>query len=66
MPVLGNIIKGLIHAKGYISSDRNPVEEQKDVLLHLLEKASNTAFGKHYDFKNILQSKNIQEAFAKR
>lgn len=64
MPILGNIVKGLIHAKEYVSAERNPVEEQKEVLRSLLHRASNTAFGKHYEFQDILQHRSPQKAFA--
>lgn len=64
MAIIGNIIKGVINLKGTLESDPNPVEEQKSVLSDLLKKAKDTEFGKHYQFKNILASDNIQTTFS--
>lgn len=66
MPILGNIIKGIIHAKQYVSTDRNPVKEQKEVFSDILKKASDTAFGIHYNFSDILHEPDPQQAFAER
>ncbi|RXJ45823.1 GH3 family domain-containing protein [Gelidibacter gilvus] len=64
MAILGNIIKGIIDVKDSFSSEKNPVEEQQDLLKKLLTKAKNTAFGKHYDFESILESESPATAFA--
>ncbi|MBU2949363.1 GH3 auxin-responsive promoter family protein [Tamlana agarivorans] len=64
MAIIGNIIKGVINIKDAITFETNPVEEQQKVLKKLLEKAKDTAFGKHYNFQNILDSENPDEAFA--
>ncbi|RYM35958.1 GH3 auxin-responsive promoter [Brumimicrobium glaciale] len=64
MPVFGNIIKGLIDFKGFISSEVNPVEAQEEVLKSLLNQAKDTAFGKHYKFEEILKSENIEKTFS--
>lgn len=64
MAILGNIIKGIIDVKDSLTSEKNPVEEQQDVLNKLLSKAKDTAFGKHYDFESILESEDPAVAFA--
>lgn len=66
MPVIGSIIKGLIHARDAVVSDPDPFESQEKVLRDLLEKAKNTAFGKHYDFEGLLKSENIKKDFAEK
>jgi len=65
MAIIGNIIKGVIDLKGVITSEPNPIEEQKAMLISLLGKAKDTAFGKHYNFKNILASDNPFKQFSK-
>lgn len=65
MVILGNIIKGIIDVKDSLSSEKNPVQDQKEVLKMLLTKAKNTAFGQHYGFESILQSASPATAFAK-
>jgi hypothetical protein len=64
MAILGNIIKGFIDVKESFSSENNPIEEQQAVLIKLLTKAKDTAFGTHYDFKSILESDNPAKIFA--
>jgi hypothetical protein len=64
MAILGNIIKGFIEIKDSLSSETNPVNEQQKVLKSLLNKAKNTAFGKHYDFESILESDDITKAYS--
>jgi len=63
MAILGNIIKGFIDVKESFSSENNPVKEQQDVLKKLLTKAQDTAFGKHYGFKSILEAEDPALAF---
>ncbi len=63
MPILGSLIKGLIHTAEKISSDRNPVDEQKQVLLKLIRTAVQTDFGKKYNFNQILESHDIEKTF---
>jgi len=63
MAIIGNIIKAVIDLKGTISQS-NPIEEQKQVLIDLLEEAKNTAFGKHYNFQEILNDENPQNKFS--
>ncbi|WP_067150560.1 GH3 family domain-containing protein [Pseudotamlana agarivorans] len=64
MAIIGNIIKGVINLKEAITFETNAVEEQQKVLKDLLEKAKNTAFGKHYKFQDILDSENPEQAFS--
>ena len=66
MAILGSVIKGLIHARDAVVSDPNPQEAQENVLRDLLEKAKDTAFGKHYGFENLLKSENIKKDFAEK
>lgn len=63
MHILGSFIKGVIEVADKVTGDNNPVEEQKEVLKFLLEKASDTKFGKHYDFESILSAKNIHKEY---
>src|SRR5690606_11197764 len=66
MAVIGSIIKGLIHARDAVVSEPDAFEAQEKVLRDLLEKAKDTAFGKHYRFEEILRSNNIKKAFAEK
>lgn len=63
MALLGNIIKGVIHATALITSEYDAVKEQQLVLKSLLEKAQETQLGQHYQFKKILQSVDIEKEF---
>ncbi|WP_107039428.1 GH3 family domain-containing protein [Brumimicrobium mesophilum] len=64
MPFFGNIIKGLIDFKDYVTSEVDPVKAQEEVLKDLLSQAQNTAFGRHFSFQEILNADNIKEAFS--
>ena len=64
MAILGSIIKSAIDLRGALVSENPPLETQKEVLIDLLEKAQNTAFGKYYGFSRILESEDVQKAFA--
>lgn len=64
MPIIGSIIKTAIDLRDALTSSANPVKAQEEVLTELLEKAKDTAFGKYYGFSQILESDNIQQAFA--
>lgn len=66
MAIIGNIIKGFIEVKDVLTSEPNPVEEQKVVLRELLEKARDTEFGLYYKFNEILDAEDIRHTFAKR
>ncbi|AQS95140.1 GH3 auxin-responsive promoter [Polaribacter sp. BM10] len=65
MAILGNIIKGIISLTDTLSTETNHIENQKKILNKLLETAKETQFGKHYNFEEILNSDNTQEAFRK-
>ena len=65
MAFIGHIIKGAIYLKDFVSKEVNHVEAQKNVLKDLLTKAKDTQFGKHYDFKTILESDEVETVFAK-
>jgi hypothetical protein len=64
MPIFGNIIKGLINFKDFLTSEVNPIEAQREVLNNLLNQAKETEFGKHYDFEEILNTEDPQEVFS--
>jgi len=63
MAILGNIIKGVINLRNSISSEADHVQNQKEILEFLLEKAKSTEFGKHYEFEELLASKDPYENF---
>lgn len=63
MAIIGNIIKGMIHLGNSISKDTNHIYNQEKTLQYILEKAQLTQFGKHYQFKEILQSKKQYQLF---
>lgn len=64
MEIIGNIIKGAINLKDALTPSVNPIEAQEKVLKNLLETAKDTQFGEHYNFQNILESRNITKAFS--
>lgn len=64
MAILGNIIKSFIDIKDSLSSERSPVKDQQEVFEKLLSKAKDTAFGKYFDFEQILKSENPAQQFA--
>lgn len=63
MAIIGNIIKGVINLRNSISSEANHIDNQKDTLNFLLEKAKHTEFGTHYKFEQILNSEDIYSEF---
>ncbi|HOI31501.1 MAG TPA: GH3 auxin-responsive promoter family protein, partial [Bacteroidales bacterium] len=67
MPILGTIIKKAYELRNLPEEKKKqnlqPIQAQHDVLKKLLRKAQFTAFGEYYDFDNILESKNLTEAF---
>lgn len=63
MALIGEVIKKAIDFTGYISTDPNPVKAQKAVLKQLLKKAKLTAFGRKYQFGEILESPDLITAF---
>ncbi|WP_340201831.1 GH3 auxin-responsive promoter family protein [Ascidiimonas sp. W6] len=64
MAIIGSLIKGFIEAKDLFTRQTDHVEAQQKVLKELLEKASETQFGKHYNFSKILKSDKVEKAFA--
>ncbi|MFC4097534.1 GH3 family domain-containing protein [Euzebyella saccharophila] len=64
MPIIGNIIKGFIDVRDKLSGEKNPVEEQQEVLKKLLTKAKDTAFGKNYRFEEMLKAKRPEVGFS--
>ena len=66
MAVIGALIKGLIHTANAVISEPDLVEAQEKVLRGLLEKAKDTAFGKHYEFEKILKKDDILKAYAEK
>ncbi len=63
MTVIGELIKKAISVTGFITGEPNPTIAQKEVLLNLIEKAKYTAFGKKYNFTEILKSENPIQKF---
>ncbi len=66
MRILGNIIKSAIEITDNVLPEKSPSDNQKEVLKMLLSKASNTAFGLHYQFEAILNSEDISKTFSER
>jgi len=66
MPIIGNIIKGFIDIRDKLSTERNPIKEQQEVLERLLTEAKDTAFGKNYAFDEILSVESPAASFAER
>lgn len=63
MSVIGELIKKAIDVTGFIKAKSNPVAEQEIVLKQLLEKAKLTAFGKKYNFSELLKQPSVSTAF---
>lgn len=63
MPVLNSIIKWVNFKRIYQIElfKKHPHEVQREVLLGLLEKASNTEFGLKYNFRNIHSEKEFRK-----
>ena len=72
IPVVGSILKAALEFRANkvplvnFFKIKDPAKAQNRVLKRLLSKASNTAFGKEFNFKKILDSPNMREAFSKR
>lgn len=64
MAILGSIIKGAIQLRDTLSTESDPVTQQKEVLKELISKAKDTAFGKYHGFSKILESENMDTAFS--
>ncbi|HIB37730.1 GH3 auxin-responsive promoter family protein [Mesonia sp.] len=63
MAIIGSLIKGAIDVAGNFVSHSKHIENQQKVLKNLLEKAKDTAFGKYYGFRQILEADDIAKAF---
>lgn len=64
MPILGNIIKrGLSLGDQFERRNVDPLLLQTRTLRRLLRAASQTTFGKYYDFRELLKSPNLIETF---
>ncbi len=66
MAIIGEIIKRVVVAADKIFTNPNPSEAQEEVLQHLLAKAEDTAFGKHFDFQGILKAEDIRKAYSEK
>lgn len=67
MPVLGRILKKSIEIRHQLKFySASAVEQQKKVLVKLLNAAKYTKFGQHYKFSEILESHDIISEFQKR
>ncbi|MGF1635976.1 MAG: GH3 auxin-responsive promoter family protein [Cyclobacteriaceae bacterium] len=64
MAVIGEIIKKSVELADKVFTNPEPAEAQKTVLKELLSKAESTAFGKHYNFTELLSSDSMQDDFA--
>ena len=64
MPLLGSFIKKAVELGEALTSYDSPVDEQEKVLRDLLKTAQDTAFGKHYNFAQILKSDTLFQTFA--
>jgi hypothetical protein len=64
MVVIGEIIKKSVEVADKVFTNAEPAEAQKEVLKELISKATNTAFGEHYNFKQLLSSESMQDEFA--
>ncbi len=64
MFTLNLFIKKILSVKNIIKKQNLTAEETQEKTLHkLLNKAKNTAFGKHYKFKGILKNTNLIQDF---
>lgn len=64
MPVLGALVKRAMQFKKKAGEPKfEPIVYQQKTLKKLLKKAANTDFGKHYGFKQILETKDVTQAF---
>ncbi|MEZ0486023.1 GH3 family domain-containing protein [Fibrella aquatica] len=63
MSVIGELVKKAIDVYGFVTSEPDPVQAQREVLHHLLTKARLTAFGKKFNFSDLLKNDDIVAAF---
>lgn len=69
MAILGSILSRVIELKKSLPAvpvRKNPYRAQRFAFNKLLNKASDTAFGRHYNFEGILESANPMREFQKR
>ena len=66
MAIFGSIIKSIIDLKENLTPEGEAVKDQEEVLKKLLNKAKDTAFGKHYEFEKILEADDIKKAFSQK
>lgn len=66
MAIFGSIIKSLIDLKESFTAEADACKEQEDVLRNLLKKAKDTAFGRHYNFEELLKSDDIKRSYAQK
>ncbi len=66
MALLGQIIKRYLQIQeNFTFKNSTPRNYQHQELKRLLRTAKNTSFGKHYQFNEMLQSKDVYEVFKK-
>lgn len=65
MPILGSIIKSAIDIRGIIPARKNIYKQQMKQLIKLLTRTQDTAFGKHYNFNEILLNEDPIKQFQK-
>lgn len=65
MAIIGEIIKRVIDVSGLMDFGSDPETSQRKVLLQLIDSAKYTAFGKKYNFEDILLSDNVVDRFRK-
>jgi len=65
MAVFGELIRKAIDVYGFVTSEPDPAEAQREVLQDLLKKARLTAFGKKHNFTELLKSDNLVATFQK-
>lgn len=66
MAILGSIVKSAITLKHNLSTTtENPVQQQQEQLLNLLDRARTTAFGIYYGFSDITKASNPIAAYQK-
>ena len=66
MPLIGKIVKKVVEVSSSLSSNEDARKAQEKVLKELLQKAEKTAFGRYYQFAEILDAPDIKNEFAQR
>lgn len=65
MPLIGKIVKKVVDVSSSLSSKPDAAKAQEEVLEMLLKKAADTAFGRHYNFAEILKAEDRKKAFSR-